>query len=85
MVASPEVPPRLTTFGYAVPGAVIGIGVLVSFAALDRSLEALGVPGGTGLVVTGSVIGLLASLRREVPRAGVPGGRREPSRRSLRR
>ncbi|WP_404386288.1 iron ABC transporter permease [Knoellia locipacati] len=52
---------QLTTFGYAVPGAVIGIGVLVSFAALDRSLEALGVPGGTGLVVTGSVIGLLAS------------------------
>ena len=36
---------QLTTFGYAVPGAVIGIGVLVSFAALDRSLEALGVPG----------------------------------------
>ena len=52
---------QLTTFGYAVPGAVIGIGVLVSFAAVDRSLEALGVPGGTGLVVTGSVIGLLAS------------------------
>lgn len=52
---------QLTTFGYAVPGAVIGIGVLVSFAALDRSLEGLGVPGGTGLVVTGSVIGLLAS------------------------
>ena len=52
---------QLTTFGYAVPGAVIGIGVLVSFAALDRSLEALGVPGGTGLVVTGSVVGLLAS------------------------
>lgn len=52
---------QLTTFGYAVPGAVIGIGVLVSFAALDRSLEALGVPGGTGLVVTGSVMGILAS------------------------
>ncbi|WP_353951870.1 iron ABC transporter permease [Knoellia sp. S7-12] len=52
---------QLTTFGYAVPGAVIGIGVLVAFAALDRWLEALGVPGGTGLVVTGSVIGILAS------------------------
>lgn len=52
---------QLTTFGYAVPGAVIGIGVLVAFAALDRWLEVLGVPGGTGLVVTGSVIGILVS------------------------
>ncbi|MFC7485510.1 ABC transporter permease [Knoellia sp. CPCC 206453] len=52
---------QLTTFGYAVPGAVIGIGVLVAFAALDRWLEAWGVPGGTGLVVTGSVIGILVS------------------------
>lgn len=52
---------QLTTFGYAVPGAVIGIGVLVAFAALDGWLEDLGVPGGTGLVVTGSVLGILAS------------------------
>ncbi len=50
---------QLTTFGYAVPGAVIGIGVLIAFAALDSALRALGVPGGTGLVVTGSVIGIL--------------------------
>jgi iron(III) transport system permease protein len=50
---------QLTTFGYAVPGAVIGIGVLIAFAALDTTLEAAGVPGGTGLVVTGSVIGIL--------------------------
>ncbi|MFP5252510.1 MAG: ABC transporter permease [Actinomycetes bacterium] len=50
---------QLTTFGYAVPGAVIGIGVLVAFAWLDRSLEGLGVPGGTGLLVTGSVAGIL--------------------------
>ena len=50
---------QLTTFGYAVPGAVIGIGVLLAFATLDRALEALGVPGGTGLLVTGSVLGIL--------------------------
>jgi iron(III) transport system permease protein len=50
---------QLTTFGYAVPGAVIGIGVLVAFAWLDRALEGLGVPGGTGLLVTGSVLGIL--------------------------
>ncbi|HEX4977634.1 MAG TPA: iron ABC transporter permease [Nocardioides sp.] len=50
---------QLTTFGYAVPGAVIGIGVLLAFAWLDRALEGLGVPGGTGLLVTGSVAGIL--------------------------
>ncbi len=50
---------QLTTFGYAVPGAVVGIGVLLAFAALDRLLEAVGVPGGTGLLVTGSVAGIL--------------------------
>jgi len=49
----------LTTFGYAVPGAVIGIGTLLVFAAADDLLEALGVPGGTGLLVTGSVVGIL--------------------------
>ncbi|WDF34057.1 iron ABC transporter permease [Arthrobacter agilis] len=50
---------QLTTFGYAVPGAVIGIGVLLSFAAADTALERAGVAGGTGLLVTGSVIGIL--------------------------
>ncbi|MHA7190557.1 ABC transporter permease [Arthrobacter sp. MDT2-16] len=50
---------QLTTFGYAVPGAVVGIGVLLSFAALDAGLERAGVPGGTGLIVTGSVVGIL--------------------------
>lgn len=50
---------QLTTFGYAVPGAVVGIGVLIAFAGLDTALEAAGVPGGTGLLVTGSVLGIL--------------------------
>jgi iron(III) transport system permease protein len=50
---------QLTTFGYAVPGAVVGIGVLIAFAFLDDLLEGLGVPGGTGLQVTGSVLGIL--------------------------
>ena len=50
---------QLTTFGYAVPGAVVGIGVLLAFAWVDRVLEAVGVPGGTGLLVTGSVLGIL--------------------------
>ncbi len=48
--------------GYAVPGAVIAIGVLAPFAFFDNTLDALfqslfGVS--TGLVLTGSVIGLI--------------------------
>ena len=50
---------QLTTFGYAVPGAVIGIGTLLLFVWADDALEFLGVPGGTGLLVTGSVVGIL--------------------------
>ena len=50
---------QLTTFGYAVPGAVVGIGVLIAFAALDSALRQMGVAGGTGLLVTGSVLGIL--------------------------
>ncbi|HZJ05079.1 MAG TPA: iron ABC transporter permease [Nocardioidaceae bacterium] len=50
---------QLTSFGYAVPGAVVGIGVLLAFAALDTALKAVGVAGGTGLLVTGSVLGIL--------------------------
>ncbi|MGP0221949.1 ABC transporter permease [Paenarthrobacter sp. NCHU4564] len=49
---------QLTSIGYAVPGAVVGIGVLLAFAALDDVLESVGVPGGTGLLVTGSVLGI---------------------------
>lgn len=43
---------QLTTFGYAVPGAVVGIGVLAIFAAVDRVLD-------LGALVTGSVLGIL--------------------------
>ncbi len=50
---------QLTTFGYAVPGAVVGIGVLLVMDWLDRGLVAAGVEGGTGLLVTGSVLGIL--------------------------
>ncbi|WP_190264445.1 ABC transporter permease [Glutamicibacter nicotianae] len=52
---------QATTFGYAVPGAVIGIGVLLGFAAVDDLLKFAGVPGGTGLLVTGSVAGILCA------------------------
>ncbi|NHC23929.1 iron ABC transporter permease [Nocardioides sp. IC4_145] len=52
---------QVTTFGYAVPGAVVGIGVLVVFQAADDALVALGAEGGTGLLATGSVLGVLAA------------------------
>ncbi|WP_148571632.1 ABC transporter permease [Nocardioides caldifontis] len=52
---------QLTMVGYAVPGAVIGIGVLAAFQGLDRLLELLGVDGGTGLLATGSVLGILVA------------------------
>lgn len=52
---------RLATMGYAVPGAVIGVGVLIPLAAFDHALNDLleGWRGLTvGLLLTGSVVGL---------------------------
>jgi iron(III) transport system permease protein len=53
---------RLITAGYATPGAVLGIGVLVPLAAFDNALDSFmrehfGVS--TGLLLTGSVAGLV--------------------------
>lgn len=50
------------SLGYAVPGAVVAVGVLTPFAALDNTLSALserlfGVP--TGLVLTGGIAALI--------------------------
>lgn len=52
---------QATTFGYAVPGAVVGIGVLALFSAADRLLQQLGREDGTGILVTGSVLGILVA------------------------
>jgi iron(III) transport system permease protein len=52
---------QVTTFGYAVPGAVVGIGVLLLLQHVDDLLEWSGVPGGTGLLVTGSVVAILVA------------------------
>lgn len=49
---------RVTTVGYAVPGPVVAVGVLLMFAGLDRALDAAGLDWGRFLV-TGSVAGLL--------------------------
>ncbi|MDO7867378.1 ABC transporter permease [Nocardioides jiangxiensis] len=50
---------QLTTFGYAVPGAVVGIGTLLVLKTLNDGVSALGVPGGLGLLATGSVFAIL--------------------------
>ncbi len=53
---------RVATFGYALPGTVIAVGVLVSLGAFDRGLDqlfrsAFGVS--TGLLLSGSIAALL--------------------------
>jgi iron(III) transport system permease protein len=53
---------RLASMGYAVPGAVIAVGVLIAFGAFDAAVDgwarsALGY--GTGLIITGSIAGLI--------------------------
>ncbi len=53
---------KFATMGYAVPGAVIAIGVLIFFLLLDKSLINLVVSWGwsnPGLLITGSVTGLV--------------------------
>ena len=50
------------SFGYAMPGAVIALGVLIPLAAFDRAVEGamramFGIP--TGLLLTGSIAALL--------------------------
>ncbi len=49
---------RLTAIGYAVPGPVVAIGVVLALVALDDALEGIGL-GLPGVVATGSVIGLV--------------------------
>lgn len=48
---------RLTAVGYAVPGPVVAIGVLLALVALDNALEAIGLDL-PGVVATGSFVGL---------------------------
>jgi iron(III) transport system permease protein len=53
---------RVASMGYAIPGAVIAVGVLIPFARLDNTLDAwmrdaFGIS--TGLILTGTIGGLL--------------------------
>ncbi|MEE8602997.1 ABC transporter permease [Euzebya tangerina] len=49
---------QLTTVGYALPGPVVAIGVLVLLAGLDAVLRGVGIDL-PGVVVTGSILGLV--------------------------
>ena len=49
---------RLTAIGYAVPGPVVAIGVVLALVALDDALGGVGL-GLPGVVATGSLIGLV--------------------------
>jgi iron(III) transport system permease protein len=49
---------QATVSGYAVPAPVLAIGALLALAAARSGLDALGLPGGGGLV-TGSVLALV--------------------------
>ncbi len=53
---------RLASLGYAVPGAVIAVGVLIPLARFDNALDAwmratFGIP--TGLLLTGTIVALV--------------------------
>lgn len=53
---------RLSGLGYAIPGAVIAIGVLIPFAAFDNALDALlreTVGISTGLLLSGTIAALI--------------------------
>jgi iron(III) transport system permease protein len=53
---------RMMSLGYALPGAVIAVGILVPLARLDNGIDALlrsALGWGTGLLLTGSVFALL--------------------------
>ncbi len=49
---------RLTAVGYAVPGPVVAIGVILAVVALDQALGRIGI-GLPGAVATGSLVGLV--------------------------
>jgi len=53
---------RLMSLGYALPGAVVAVGILIPLATFDNALDGLlknAIGIGTGLLLTGSVFALL--------------------------
>jgi len=53
---------RLGTLGYALPGSVLAVGVMISFTWIDRRVDALAIQwtgSSLGLVLAGTLVGLL--------------------------
>ena len=50
---------RVATLGYAVPGAVLSVGILIPLLAVDKFLYSMGLT--SGLLLGGSIVGLLAA------------------------
>jgi len=53
---------RVAGIGYAIPGSVIAVGILIPLAAFDRTLDGLArqyFGQGTGLILTGGVVALV--------------------------
>ena len=56
---------RLSGMGYALPGTVLAIGVLIPFAAFDNALDAMArrhIGAGTGLILSGTLFALVFAL-----------------------
>ena len=66
---------RTATIGYGLPGSVVAVAVIVPLGWIDRRLDGA---FGTGLLLTGTVIGLFYAYRRSLPRPRVGLGRVEP-------
>ena len=66
---------RLGSMGYAIPGAVIAVGVLLAFGAFDNAIDAWSLASfgvGTGLVVTGIAGLVFAYVVRSSPSRSMP-------------
>ncbi|MEX2587215.1 MAG: iron ABC transporter permease [Actinomycetota bacterium] len=63
---------QLTVVGYALPGPVIAIGVLLVLAALDRLLDSVGIQV-PGLLITGSIAGVVYAYAVRFMALGVNG------------
>ena len=52
---------RLTSLGYALPGSVLAVGVMIGFTVIDRHIlwPLFGVSGASGQILVGSVVALI--------------------------
>jgi ABC-type Fe3+ transport system permease subunit len=68
---------RVASMGYAVPGTVIAVGVMLPFAAFDNSVDAwmrARFDISTGLLLSGTLAGAAVRVRGAFPGARRAGG-----------